>query len=127
MRGWGKFQLKGMLQQCKKTTSCGYSIVTPRSSWFRGVCVLSRFSCVLLFAALWTVAYRLLCPQDSPGKNTGVGCHALLRGTFLTQGLNLVSCVSCIAGRCFTSSATWTTRTLTKAQFNQSKQDTTAI
>ena len=25
---------------------------------------------------------------DSPGKNTGVGCHALLQGTFLTQGLN---------------------------------------
>ena len=21
---------------------------------------------------------RLLCPQDSPGKNIGVGCHALL-------------------------------------------------
>ena len=25
---------------------------------------------------------------DSPGKNTGVGCHALLQGTFLTQGSN---------------------------------------
>ena len=25
---------------------------------------------------------------DSPGKNTGVGCHALLRGIFPTQGLN---------------------------------------
>ena len=25
---------------------------------------------------------------DSPGKNTGVGCHALLQGTFPTQGLN---------------------------------------
>ena len=24
----------------------------------------------------------------SPGKNTGVGCHALLRGTFPTQGSN---------------------------------------
>ena len=23
---------------------------------------------------------RLLCPQDSPGKNTEVGCHALLQG-----------------------------------------------
>jgi len=23
----------------------------------------------------WTVATRLLCPWDSPGKNTGVGCH----------------------------------------------------
>ena len=25
---------------------------------------------------------------DSPGKNTGVYCHALLQGIFLTQGLN---------------------------------------
>ena len=32
---------------------------------------------------------RLLCPWDSPGKNTRVGCHALLQGIFLTQGLNL--------------------------------------
>ena len=30
----------------------------------------------------------LLCPQNSPGKNTGVGCHALLQGIFPTQGLN---------------------------------------
>ena len=26
---------------------------------------------------------------DSPGKNTGVGCHALLQGIFPTQGSNL--------------------------------------
>ena len=25
---------------------------------------------------------------DSPGKNTGVGCHALFQGIFLTQGSN---------------------------------------
>ena len=31
---------------------------------------------------------RLLCPWDSPGKNTGVGCQFLLQGIFLTQGLN---------------------------------------
>ena len=31
---------------------------------------------------------RLLCPWDCPGKNTGVGCHALLQGIFPTQGLN---------------------------------------
>ena len=27
-------------------------------------------------------------PWDSPGKNTGVGCHFLLQGIFLTQGSN---------------------------------------
>ena len=31
---------------------------------------------------------RLPCPWDSPGKNPGVGCHALLQGLFLTQGSN---------------------------------------
>jgi len=25
---------------------------------------------------------------DSPGKNIGMGCHALLQGIFHTQGLN---------------------------------------
>ena len=28
------------------------------------------------------------CPWSFPGKNIGVGCHFLLQGTFLTQGLN---------------------------------------
>ena len=28
----------------------------------------------------------LLCPWDSPGKSTGVGCCALFQGIFLTQG-----------------------------------------
>ena len=31
---------------------------------------------------------RLLCPWNSPGKNTGVGCCSLLQGIFLTQRLN---------------------------------------
>ena len=29
---------------------------------------------------------RLLCPWDSPGRDIGVGCHALLQGIFPTQG-----------------------------------------
>jgi len=29
---------------------------------------------------------RLLCPWDSPGKNTGVGCRALLQGNLPTPG-----------------------------------------
>ena len=31
---------------------------------------------------------RLLCARDFRGKNTGVGCHFLLQGIFLTQGSN---------------------------------------
>ena len=35
---------------------------------------------------LWTLT-RVLCPWGSPGKNSGVGCHAHLQGIFLTQGI----------------------------------------
>ena len=31
---------------------------------------------------------KLLCLWDSPGKDTGVGCQALLQGIFPTEGLN---------------------------------------
>ena len=31
---------------------------------------------------------RLLCPGNSPSKNTGVGCHSLLQRNFQTQGSN---------------------------------------
>ena len=36
----------------------------------------------------WTVATRLLCPWNSSGKNTGVGCHFLFQGISPTQGSN---------------------------------------
>ena len=39
---------------------------------------------------------------DSPGKNTGVGCHAFLQGIFPTQGSN-----SSLAGGFFTTSTSW--------------------
>ena len=36
----------------------------------------------------------LLCPWDSPGKNTGVGAHTFPQGIFLIQGSNPhVSCL----------------------------------
>ena len=52
------------------------------------LCVLSRFSHVWLLATLWTVAHQAPLSIDTPGKNTGVGGHALLQGIFPTQGLN---------------------------------------
>ena len=38
---------------------------------------------------------RFLCPWDSPGKSTRVGCHSLLQGIFLTRGwkLHLLHCI----------------------------------
>ena len=32
--------------------------------------------------------HGIYSPWNSPGQNTGVGCHALLQGIFPTQGLN---------------------------------------
>ena len=52
------------------------------------VCTLSRFSGVQVFRTLWTVARHAPLFMDYPGKNTGVGCHALLQGIFPTQGWN---------------------------------------
>ena len=48
-------------------------------------------SCSVVSSSLWSHGLRaakLLCPWDFPGKNTGVGCHFLLQGSFLTRGLN---------------------------------------
>ena len=47
--------------------------------------------CVCVFVAQLSLTLcdsRLLCPWDSPGKNTEASCHFLLQGIFPTQGLN---------------------------------------
>ena len=37
------------------------------------------------FAYAWLLSHvQFLCSRDFPGKNTGVGCHFLLQGIFLT-------------------------------------------
>ena len=68
------------------------------------VCACSVPSVV--FNSLWPHGLqptRLLCPWDSPGKNTGVGCHALRQGIFKPKNQNHVSCVSCITRGFFTT------------------------
>ena len=55
--------------------------------YIKCVCVLSHVW--HFFATLRTTDHLFLCPQDFPGKNSGVGCHFLLGGIFPTQGLNL--------------------------------------
>ena len=74
----------------------GYELVIIEMKWkvkakcvFITLCVgaQSLQSCL----TLWPYGLqptRLLCPWDSPGKNTGEGCHALLQGIFLNWGLN---------------------------------------
>ena len=52
--------------------------------------------------------YGLLCPWDSPGKNTGVGCHALFLGNLPNPGVKPASLTSLeLAGGFFTSSVPW--------------------
>ena len=65
------------------------------------------------------VATRLLCPWDSPGKNTGMSCHFLLQGIFPTQGSNPSlpaspesACDAGDAGRFFTYQAIGEAQTL---------------
>ena len=62
-------------------------ILHAPGAWALRVCVShSVMSDSLQPYGLWPA--RLLCLWDSPGKNTGVGCHAFLQGIFPTQGLN---------------------------------------
>ena len=49
---------------------------------------VKSLSHVRLLATPWTVAYHAPPCMDFPGKSTGVGCHFLLQGIFLTQGWN---------------------------------------
>ena len=67
-------------------------------------CFLVIKSCLTLLRPHGLQPARLLCPWDFPGKNTGVGFHALLQGIFPIQGssLHLLHC-SCIGRRFFTT------------------------
>ena len=74
-----------MTQQWKLKTERGDSQIWPSG----GYCccwVTSVVSDSLPPNGLQPV--RLLCPWDSPGKDSGVGCHILFQGIFSTQGLN---------------------------------------
>ena len=93
-----------------------YLQISYRPSFLMYVCLLSHFSRVPLFMAPWPIAHQAPL-WDSPGKNTGVGCHFLLQGIFLTRDRSHVPCISytgtriltspALAGGFFTTSATW--------------------
>ena len=50
--------------------------------------VLEAQSCLTLYDPMDYIDPRLLCPWNSPGKNTGVGSNSPLKGHFPTQGSN---------------------------------------
>ena len=70
--------------------------------------VLSYFSHIWLSATLWTIDHQAPLSMNSPGKNTGVGCWALLQRIFQTQKWNSgLLCLPALAGGFFTTLATW--------------------
>ena len=55
-----------------------------------------NYTCVVLIYSVtsnslgpWTIAQQALLSMEFSKQNTGVGCHFLLQGIFLTQGSNL--------------------------------------
>ena len=55
-----------------------------------------------LYPTLWPFGLSTLCQWGFSGKDTGVGCHFLLQGSFWPRDWTRVFCVFCIAGRFFT-------------------------
>ena len=60
-------------------------------SWDRTLCVLELVtqSCPALCDSMDCSSLDSSVHGDSPGKNTGVGCHALFQGIFPIRGSNL--------------------------------------
>ena len=63
----------------------------------------------LLQLCLTLRPYRLqpTSPWSSPGKNTGMGCHFLFQGIFLTQGLNSLCLLQLLHWQVKSTSDTW--------------------
>ena len=51
--------------------------------------LLAIYGCCMQACQVTSVVsdFSLLCPWDFPGKDTGMGCHALFQEIFLTQGV----------------------------------------
>ena len=67
------------------------------------VCVLSHFSCVWLFATLWSIARWAPLSMGSSRQENWVGCHSLLQGSSSLSDWTRTSCGSYIAGCFFTA------------------------
>ena len=69
-----------------KSSFCIWPVIS-----FGILCVCSHWvvSNFLQPHGLWDPMWptRLLCPWNSPGRNTGVGCHFLLQGIFPGPGI----------------------------------------
>ena len=73
-----------------RNASCSCRQTFGNKSVWVCVCVCVNHS--VMSDSLWPQGLypaRLLCPWNSPGKITGVGCYSLLQGNFWTQEKNL--------------------------------------
>ena len=82
------------------------SILIGYLVYFSCACVntTSLQSCLTLCDPMdYSLSYHVLRPWDSPGKNTGVSCHAFLQGIFPTQESNPGLLHSCSSkwGHCY--------------------------
>ena len=78
------------------------------------LCVLSRFSHVQLFATPWTVACQALLSMGFPRQEYWSGLPFLSPGDLPNPGVEPASLMSpALAGRFFTTGATWEAHTYT--------------
>ena len=96
------------------------------------VCILSRSVVSDPVRPYGLQPTRLLCPQDSQGKNTGVGTAVVMPwpppGDFPDPGIEPSFLMSpALAGRFFTTSATWEAQMQTTTYKTDQQQDPTVL
>ena len=80
--------------QDEKFSGCMLVMTTQRSELYQRGCVCvhahahTRALSQVRLCDSGLLSASLLCPWDSPGKNTGVGCHFLFQGILPTQESN---------------------------------------
>ena len=90
--GWINYVVKRIALESKVPFPCDYLIFQKCGLVFQ----INNINVVVqLLSHVWLFCdpmdcspASLLCPWNFTGKNTGVGCHFLLQGTFSTQGSN---------------------------------------
>ena len=80
------WNLKNMTNESMCKTEWSF-IRLGRASAFTGLCLVTQW-CPTLCNPMDCSPAGSSVHGDSPGKNAGVGCHALFMGIFPTQGLN---------------------------------------
>ena len=81
-------QIQCLVKACFHTCKMVIFALRPHRRQERA-CMLSRFSCVQLFATLWPGAWQASLSMGFSRQEYWCGFHALFQGTFLTQGSNL--------------------------------------